>query len=288
MLLDDLRMYALPYGSDGEEGFTVQVEPNDDALVSLLTNALPVRNYRHRQLSRALRDFVETALWHLAHGSLYLRIEYFRPTEPPAAAPIAFRLEVLRAEFVHRHLGKLYYWIPVQQPGESAAQWSREPLDHQSVVVVTMPRKLRQTMNRTLEVVRASDQDLNVMHEFTIGRYAANSGFDLASYKRRSSDIVLRATRDAGWSGRGLFTEGLLDPMKVWRAIQFARFVVKLRDIALLALQTAVDRAGERIGFNARIKLAGVLTEADLDRLEADLQAGTRPISEMFTPKVPK
>ncbi len=285
MLLEDLRLHALPYGSGADDGFTVDVTSANAQAPELILNALPVHTYRHWRLTEALRDYMQTALWYLVQGDFVMETAFYHSPEDEAAKPVAFQLDVLQPELIARRFGGRSYWTPTDSDDGTA--WTQERLSPNDLVVVSLPRQLRRDLERALRAIRATDQDLEVMERFTYGKFANDSGFDFKTYQRLSHDIVLRATRSIGWAGRGLLTEGLLDPMKVWRAIQFARFQVRLRNAALQGLRTAIDRAGETIGFEASIQLSGVLTEADLDQLEQDLRAGSRPIAEMFLPKVP-
>lgn len=285
MFLEDLRLHALPYGRGLDDGFNIDVEPSNERALNLVRNALPVRSYRRWRLDESFRDYTQSALWFLAQGDLYLEIEYFWTPDDQAGRPVAFSIDVLHPELVTRRFGKYQYLIPLHAEVEENKQWSREPLDSDCLVVVSVPRRLRRELNHALRVIRAADQDLRVMSDFTTGVHGSNSGFSFSSYQRMSHDIALRASKATGWTGRGLLTEGLLDPEKVWRAIQFSRLVVTLREVALQGLQDAIDRAGAEIGFSAELKLSRVLTLGDLDRMESDLAAGTRPIGDMFVPK---
>jgi hypothetical protein len=287
MFLEDLRLYALPYGGGLDEGFDIQVHAADAKVLALIENALPADGYRHRRLDDCFRDYLESALWFLAQGDLYLEIEYFREPDDDGGRPVAFRVEFLHPELVTTRFGRYRYRIPIATEGGAEVRWSSEPLDRDCLVAVSLPRSLRRDVVRALRAIRASDQDLRVTSEFVTGEHGRDSGFDFSTYQRISHDIVLRATRATGWAGRGLLTEGLLDPAKVWRALQFARLVVRLREIALEGLQEAINRAGEKMGFNAELVLSRVLTLSDLARMENDLQAGTRPIADMFVPSLP-
>lgn len=286
MFLEDLRLHALPYGRGADEGFDIQVHPADATVLGLIENALPADGYGHRRLDDCFRDYLESALWFLAQGDLYLEIEYFR--EPGGEGrPVAFRVEFLHPELVTRRFGRYRYRIPIATEGDGEVRWSSESLDRDCLVAISLPRSLRRDVVRALRAIRASDQDLRVTSEFVTGEHGRDTGFDFSAYQRISHDIVLRATRATGWDGRGLLTEGLLDPAKVWRALQFARLVVKLREVALDGLQEAINRAGEKMGFTAELVLSRVLTLDDLARMENDLQAGTRPIADMFIPSLP-
>lgn len=287
MFLEDLRMHLLPYGRGSDEGFDIEVRPADTTVLALIENAVPADGYGYRRLDDCFRDYLESAVWFLAQGDLYLEIEYFREPDGDGSRPVAFRVEFLHPELVTRRFGRYRYRIPIDTKGEPDVRWSSEPLDRDCLVAVRLPRSLRRDLVRALRAIRASDQDLRVTSQFVTGEHGSNSGFEFSTYQRISHDIVLRATRATGWAGRGLLAEGLLDPEKAWRALQFARLVVRLREIALEGLQEAINRAGEKIGFNAELALSRVLTLDDLARMENDLQAGTRPIAEMFVPRTP-
>lgn len=284
MLHQDLHLYALPYGSGPSEGFNLGVVPLNENVSSLIINAIPGRGYRHWQLSDAFRDYVQSASQFLVEGDLFLEISYFRDPRSTSDKPVAFRVEFLFPEMIRRRLGTYRHLAPVGDQVEEPVRWSYKPLDRKRLVVGSLPRDTRRYLANTLRLVRAADGDLDVMSAFTSGRYGAKTGFDFNTYRRQVSDIVLTGSRQIGWTGRGLFTEGLLDPMKAWRAIQFARFVAQVRDVALGALQSAVDRAGAEIGFRAELMLTGVLTYEELNGYEQDLQRGTRPMAELFTP----
>lgn len=287
MFLEDIRMRALPYGRGSDDGFNIDIHPSNEKIMNLVRAAIPGRNYRHWRLDNSFRDYTQSALPALARGNLYLEIEYFRDPGDQAGRPVAFRIDLLRPELVAKRYGNYRYLVPTQAEIEENKRWSSEPLDPKCLVVVSLPKQLRRELDRTLRVIRATDQEFSVLLDFTNGVHGNNSGFNFDAYQRISHDIVLRASKSIGWAGRGTYTEDLLDPEKAWRAIQFARLVVRLRKIAMQGLQDAIDRAGGEIGFSAELKLSKVVTLDHLDRLERDLEDGTRPIGEIFAPKAP-
>ncbi|PRB04733.1 hypothetical protein CQ047_16240 [Microbacterium sp. MYb72] len=250
----------------------------------MIINAMPAPLYRHDDLSDAFRDYIEMALTLLSRGNLYLEIEYYRESDELSSRPVAFRLEALSPELVQTKFGKTFYWQPPSDQNVESEHWTRELLDPARLITVSLPRDLRRTMDRALKIIQIADQDLDVMQRFTLGKQGWGSGFDLQEYQRRSRNIVLRETREIGWPGRGLLTEGLLDPMKAWRAIQFAQLVARMRDIAQDGLQAAIARAGDEIGFEATMSLSGVLTQTDLDRLQNELGSGVIPMAELLNP----
>jgi hypothetical protein len=286
MLREDLHLFALPYGRGLDEGFTVTLEPGSSDVETLIVSAIPSHNYGHSDLVGAIRDYVESAIWFLAEGDLFLELTYFRDPNSPDSRPTAFKVDFLFPEMITRRFGRYQHVVPVGDRADAEPErWGLEALDPKRLVVGSLPRRARKGLVDATELIRAADGDLDVMSAFTTGRYGRDPGFDLAAYRRDVDDIVMRGTRMIGWTGRGLFAEGLLDPMKAWRAIQFARFVSVVRDAALAGLQSAIDLAGKEIGFEAQLVLGRVLTDADLDSYEEDLRDGTRSMTELFSPK---
>ena len=285
MLMDDIGVQALPYGPGASDGFTVSIGEDDGAVAALIRNAIPAHVYHSGQGWNGLRDYVQSAVHRLLQGHLFIEIEYFRPSDTPEVKPVAFRMEILQPELIRRRFGRYALLVPERSTSTEEPRRSAVLIRAENLVVARLPRALRRDLKRMLELLRMADNDLDVMSDFTMGRHGPDTGFDIAEHQRGTQDIVLKGTRRIGWTGRGVLTNDLLDPEKAWRAIQFTRFVVELRNIALSALQEAVDRAGTEIGFAAQLEVSGVLQPLDLDRLEAALTEGTLPMSELLYPR---
>ncbi|MEU1970521.1 hypothetical protein ABZ477_02595 [Microbacterium sp. NPDC019599] len=285
MMLQDLRTSAMPYGHNENDGFGARVASGDPDVAKLIHDALPSHSYRHWRLADSVRDYVDSALWHLVDGNLHLELQYFAHPSASESKPSAFRVEIVDAERVVRRWGR-YAYLGAGNGRPSSSSGASEPQrDGKQLIVAALPKTLRHTVDAALGLIRAEDADFKVASSFVLGEHGADSGFDFGTHRRMSNEIVLRGTRGIGWVGRGTLSEDLLDPEKAWRAIRFARFAGQLRDVAVAALNEAIGRAGTRIGFEGAIELTGILTRRELDELEAELAAGTRPIAEIIFPR---
>ncbi len=285
MMLQDLRTAAMPYGRGENDGFGARVASNDPDVAKLVHDSLPSHSYRHWRLADSVRDYVDSALWHLVDGDLHLDLQYFAPSPPSEPKPSAFRVEIVDTDRVVRRWGRYAYLGPGNSRTSSASRSSEPVLDGKQLIVAALPKSLRHNLDAALGLIRAEDADFKVASSFVLGEHGADSGFDFGTHRRMSNEIVLRGTRGIGWVGRGTLSEDLLDPEKAWRAIQFARFAGQMRDVAVAALNEAIGRASTRIGFEGAIELTGILTSRELDELEAELAAGTRPIAEIMFPR---
>ena len=59
------------------------------------------------------------------------------------------------------------------------------------------------------------------------------------------------------------------------------RAKVDVRAVVVGGIQEAIDRAGNLLGFEARIVLSGLLSDADLDAAERALQDGSESLVDL-------
>ena len=275
---------SLPYSQKLEAGFDLTVETESSETEELILAAMPRGFYGQTSLASAFREFLAPATFDLLRGKLILEIEYFQKEPTGGGTPLAFKIHQIPLDSVLRRRGKYFQTVEINSESERPdAGWAMLPLDKKSLVVVSLPRPWAKQTLRTLSLLdQASSQSLVALD--VVGELSRKSDFDFKTHQTLMHDLVLKETRTIGWSGRGLFEDGLLDPEKAWRAIQFARFQAIVRDSTLNGLQKAIDRASVAIGFSAKLKLSGVLASQRLDHLESELESGTRPITELMHP----
>lgn len=275
---------SLPYGRGIDEGFRLTSDSTNQSHEKLILNALPTALYGHERLADGFRDFLQSCTFNLLQGNLYLYIEYFHRGSIYDDPPQSFRIHILPSESVTKIRGKYRQSIEIEDD-RSVICRRVIPLQTKCLVTAKLSSQLAKTVKRTIDLLREISEHSSVATDFVVGEHGQDTGFEVRVHQQLLNDLVLRETRDIGWTGRGTFADGLLDPEKAWRAIQFTRFQLVVRDIVLSALQKAVDRSGSVIGFESKLMLSGVLTHVDLDRFEADLRQGSRPILDLMYPK---
>ncbi|MGX1163461.1 hypothetical protein RKD54_004451 [Pseudarthrobacter sp. SLBN-100] len=216
-----------------------------------------------------------------------MEIEYFYKDGVEDGKPIAFKIHILPRDSVSKIFGKYRQAYAIDSEVlDEPAQRSTAPLNSKNLVVVSLPSPWARRSSRMVSLLREVGSQISVATDFLTGEHGRNSGFDYKAHGELINDHVLMRTRAIGWAGRNTFSEGMLDPEKAWRAIQFARFQILVRDTVLGGLQEAIDRAGLAIGYTAKLELSGVLDSEDLDECEAELQSGTRRILELIHPEL--
>lgn len=278
MLLQDLGQ-SLPYGRGLDKGFQLQCLSEGSDVEELIVRAIPSPYSGANSLTQSFRHFLQIVTFDLVWHRLYLEIEYFYSDKSEAGRPSAFKIHVLPYGSISNHFGRHYRHYTDEFGRRSSSLLSRKNL-----LIVRLPSKISRKVRKAISVLRHANSLGSVASSLLTGRDGAAHGFDANAYNQLHNDLVLKETREIGWAGRDTFLDGMLDPDKAWRAIQFARFQVIVRNTALSALHEVVNRASREIGFIASMQLSGVMTEEILSRMETDLQDGTRPIIDLIHP----
>jgi hypothetical protein len=102
---------------------------------------------------------------------------------------------------------------------------------------------------------------------------------------RRSLEIALAtATRDVGWTARGLFRESILSYYEVHMHLVFERFKLQLREAFLATLNEALSRIGSRLNFEGRITISGLPTTQEIDSAMIELRSGSTAFTVLMEP----
>lgn len=276
MFMEDLSQ-VIPYDSAIYRPFEVNLVPYDEGVERVILDAIPGDYGPPRTLKDGLRAFAERCTWDLLAGAVTLEVELFRDTK---GVPRAFRLHVVPAELHGRRRGRRIRYVPSTQSPLTHRHLHYVELDPSRLVVISLPRSHKKTLDRALRAFAAADSQQRLPISFLTGQRTV-PGFRVEAHKEAVNARVLSATRELGWDGRGIFTDGMLEPYRVWRQLRFARFEVAVRAPIIAGLQEAIQVAGEAIGFDARIEVTGLLTVQELDEAEAHLANGTRSLTAL-------
>ncbi len=269
--------HSLPFGRGLDDGFDVLLEPDGKEATEMVENSLQLFSRGYGSLRDSVRAFVEAITVDLMFGPSYLEIEFFWREDDMEKKPVAFLLHAPPAETITERRNRYTQRVQGAPGGEIQ-------LVSADIVRIDLPKQLRADADALVALNRAGSRESLVSTDFVTGAFGRRTGFDVKAHRALLDEVVLTGTRASGWTARGFYAEGLLDPARAWRALTLARFQVAVRDIAIAALQRALDRAGEAIGFSVTMTLSRVLTSEDITKMEAALADGSRPISELTHP----
>lgn len=280
MLVEDVG-HILPWGRGIDEGFTAVVESAESNVADLIRTALPSPYWPARTLEDGLRHFVEQAARNVLLEPVAYEIDYLHDADSNEVA--AFRLEPLPLRSFDVLDDQPIEYVPAAfAPDVTAEGLHYVRLDAERVIAIRLESAIEKEVHDALTLLAAADRQQKTPASMLERSQQTSTGFDFAAFKADTTRVLLAGTRTLGWTGRGLYSEGLLDPYAVWRHLQFLRFKITIREAVLAALSNVVARAGKAMNFQAKLTMQGLLTSADIDEAEANLEAGRVPLRDLL------
>jgi hypothetical protein len=111
---------------------------------------------------------------------------------------------------------------------------------------------------------------------------ASRVPYDFERFREAQERALGASTRPMGWNARGLFDRTQTGYYYCARELRFQRLKITLRDHIVSRLNWALERAGQQIGFQARVLLEGLPTLSDVVRAEELLAAGETSFKEII------
>lgn len=273
----------LPYGRGIGEGFTVTVDADVDRTKNLIRQALPSRYGIPLTIEDGIRNFVEDSAAELISGTATYEVDYLQES-PSSADPCGFRIERIDSRTLGKKRGAVIQYVPRKLGGKAKNRGLHYVvLPKENLVEIRPDTGTQKAVQRAMAVFRGLDAAQSTPLDMLQDGDATNSAFSVSEHISKINLVALRATKSIGWTGRDLFTgDEMLEPYSLWRALQFLRFKIQLRETILGGLQEIIDHAGKRLGFDAQLKYSGLLSISDVEEAQKDLAAAHRSMSELF------
>lgn len=276
MLAEDLS-YLFPFDSGPVGGFTAVLDPSSDEVEQQILDALPTCHGPARTLHDGLREFGQLAAQELLTGPVVLEVDIYSNDSGEAKA---FRIDFIPNPTYWESWGRPRQWVPAQAGGKRRGGLHYRELDRSRVVKFDLSRQTRREVRRALRALSLADKLQSAAFDMITSDGQAE-GFDFEAQRALVAAETRKRTHAIGWDGRGLYTEGMLEPYPVWRRLRFARFQGVVRAVVVDGIQEAIDRAGKFLEFRARLVLGGLLSDTDLDKAEQALQEGSRSLVDL-------
>lgn len=310
MLTQDVAYSIMPHGSEAKGGkspLRVDLVPEDERAAHLIAAGLTRRDYAGRaykhELDDALREFVEgcaSTIMRFGEAAYEIAYEFEPAPEQPGrgrsghadqeaeqhreVTPCGFRLLYLDPRTLLCR-GKAVYQLLPERIATQRQVPRRVELPREDVVWFTPPAYVRPSFNGMLDTLALADvKDQVALYMRSRITGAPRMGFDHAAYIRTEHVAVASATRLIGWNVRGAFADEIDEYYLADRQLRFARFRIALRAGIVESLNGALTQVGRRLGFTARLVLAGGITVADVHVAQARLAAGDTHLGDILRP----
>ena len=282
MLVEDVANGLVPYRMRGED-FSFSIEPVSEEVETIVASGLGRDGYGRRDLLDGVRDFLRDVVQTLmAFGEAPYEIVYF--SEGDADKMVGFDLSFIAPWTLKRHGGGWVQTIP-KDHAERRKMGTRIELPSDSVARLQLPPSIERYFRRMMNDLDLLGRDLYPEFGFPgPGSNAQDIGFDFQAWNKSHGVALAQATRECGWTGRGLFSKNVTEYYYVRRFLDFERFKLELRTSILSQLNEVLQIIGKRMGFAGRIVVEGLPDSAQITNSYRDLEAGNVPFSEVKKP----
>lgn len=275
MLSQDLGS-IVPYRDDE---FRVEVAPgDDDETRDLVARALD--GNRHHSLEDALAEFLRhfCAPTVVLCGEALYEVAYL---SDPQRREVEFRLSPITAGTYRRFFGRYVETIPAEYAREHTLP-RRIWLERADLAFFRLPWWRRRETERMMRVFEAAQRRHESIVDLTEKAQNERLPYDFKAHQDSIERVIARATSCIGWDARWSFREKQLEPYQVYRHLRFAAFKAELRADIISQLNAVLSRVGARLGRPMQLVIHGLPSAADLVEAEAQLSAGSRPLTELL------
>jgi hypothetical protein len=267
----------LPWGDDPDSGFSVSIEPHSRKIEDLVTNGLISPTGPSSRLETAIRYHVSWIADMMLRGPTVYEIDLLSDAD---GEKVAFGTGWIPQGSIDKRNGRYIQYVPEELgEGRKYKGCYYTELDEDKLIWTQLSRPMQKRLRRVASTLAAASVQQSTPSVMLHSRVRE---FDLKHFKDEQAREILSATRDLGWHARWLFDEQMTSPYIVWRHLEFQRFKLSIRDASIDSLNRALALAGAAIGFDAQIVLHGAITALDIDRAQHELQAGSRPLTQLL------
>lgn len=275
-LEDDLQQ-LFPIGSQPRFPFRVTLEPWNQAAEDAILNSIQGRYGTPNTLADAVLDFASECVIDLLSGPVAIEVETFTDAHGEAQA---FKLHVVPERVLSRRRGKAIRFVPAFQSQSVHRGLHYVEVEEARLVRFDLPTAERSTVDRAMKALTAAGQQqfLGVDMLTSGGPMGA---FRVDDHNELVNAYLRRETRQLGWDGRNQLVEKMLPPYGVWRALQFARFQVRVRDTIVANLDKAIAMGLGQLGLSTPLRVETEFVEETIAAAERDLEQGTRSLADL-------
>ncbi|MEE9383760.1 MAG: hypothetical protein V3V08_10135, partial [Nannocystaceae bacterium] len=272
MFLQDVQHAIMPIGGRSERSrFKVELVSGRDVDESLVAMALGDRSsYGSARLAPAVTDWVtDFAVSMLMLGAVRYELK------PESGEDKAFRLIEVSPEnpsWVRRILRRL---------GGMRSDTSSMAFYEGRMPPIT--EEQRREIHRACAI--ASSMEALVSLRQSDSSPGPSARFDVDARIAGRAVALAHAVGCVGWNGRDEFHPRHAQNVYhyIYRQLRFSMFLAQLRATALGCLDSALEEASTLVGRDVRVRVVGLPTEADAERVLDDLTRGQTNLPELAT-----
>lgn len=270
MFTEDVHHGVIPYTR--QDKIEVALFPENAQAEELVADALRRKRSYRKHLDDAVVDFVRECTQTLMS---FGKAQYEIVTERDAASnePVGFRLQWVMPYTIRRARGR---WVQDLGPAVDEQRNRNRflPVDISRIVTFELPKSL--TARKFLRIKKElAGIGVSLIPNFGLDPASLPAGYDFTLFVNQRERALAAVTREIGWNGRGSMGKYMTEYYYAARDIRFRRFLLSLRETILAKLNAVLAKQLQRFNAQGELRIAGLLTSADIDALESSLQTPT-------------
>jgi hypothetical protein len=280
MFPEDVSLGIMPIGGrSSRPDFKVKISPANEGTEKIIMAGLNARQYQG-SLADELYEFFRLLAAELcfAEKAIY-EIVYLE--EPETEKIIGFELAFVNQKQVIEVHGQPYQIVPAEVAKERHLP-ELIPLLREELIVFKPPRDFEQPLCDVRE--NLSELDRFQFPGIMLEAMEKKVPYDFRTHDRSRKLALVEAVKPIGWNARGAFNSCVLSYYWIHLMLRFERFKIQLRNAMLAELNDGLKRVGQKIGFESKITIDGLPTEADVDNAIANLSSGTMAFTDVMKP----
>lgn len=278
MFPEDVSLGIMPIGGRSKRpGFNIATSPPDKRAHGIIAAGLDKRNYRNSLADPVCEFFrMVAANLSLADRAMF-EIVYFE--EPETQKLTGFELVLINQSQLIEKGGQTYQRVPpdvakernvselILLPREALIEF-RPPVDFETPL-----RDVRANLSRL---------DRQRFPELALIATEKKIPYDFKAHERSMKLALIEAVKPIGWNSRGSFNNCVTSYYWIRLMLTFERFKIELRNALLTTLNQGLQRIGQKLGFEAQIKITGLPMRADVADAIVKLDSGLMPFTEIM------
>lgn len=287
MLLEDLRNGLFYSRGIGGGEIRLALHSNSNDVRSNIADALSRKS--HTSFAHAARRFLQVCFGDLARYEIAIHeIAYERErNNGQHESPDQFQLIRVDPRSVQRGwwgFGKLVQKASQEDQYELGLP-EYIPIQGNRFLVARLPDDLETPLKKALDGLRgtASHEVLSAFPPWEQPSVRQTGAYNFDEHTATRRAVIAGATRKIGWTGRGIFRENANGHYLIRRQIRFERYVAKLRRFLISHLNSALERVGSTVGFEAEVELQNAPQPSDYDEAKQALEEGTKSFREIMS-----
>lgn len=277
MFPEDVSLGIMPIGGRTKRpDFKISITPANKQAQAIITSGLD-REHNSHSLAETVCEVFETVSANLCLADRFTyEIAYLEERE--TQSPVGFELVWINQNQLVEKGGQIFQRVPPDVANEENVS-EMILLPKEDIIEFRPPAGFE----KALQDVRTNLSRLDKLYlpELAVRANKEKIPYDFKVHNRSMNLALVEAVRPIGWNARGTYNDCVTSYYWIRLLLTFEKFKIELRHAILAAINDALKRIGQKLGFEAQIEIGGLPMLVDVTDALRKLDLGEVPFTEI-------